>query len=239
LRTIAIGDIHGCTKALIALLEAIRPFREDTLVFLGDYVDRGPDSRGTIDCLLTLQSKCQTIFLRGNHEIALQGYLDGVLAPDIWHQLGGRSTLVSYGGRTEGIPEEHRQFIRACVPYYENKSHLFVHANYDPSLALGETPERTLFWEHLHERLPGPHISNKTVWLGHTPQLTGQVLDLKHLVCLDTFCFGTGYLTAIDVDSREAWQANKEGHLRRQPSAWYWSLRRWWKSHRNHHANKS
>ncbi len=230
MRTIAIGDIHGCAKAVRALVQAIRPHREDTLVFLGDYIDRGPDSRGTIDFLLTLPRRCRPIFLKGNHEIALDGYLTGAIDSHVWFQLGGRTTLVSYGGRVECIPEQHREFFRNCLPFYENQSHLFVHANYDPSLPLVETPDRTLYWEHLQERFPGPHVSKKTVWLGHSPQLSGHVLDRKHLVCLDTFCFGTGYLTAIDVDTRETWQVNKEGHLRHRTWGWWWALRHWWKA---------
>jgi serine/threonine protein phosphatase 1 len=101
-----------------------------------------------------------------------------------------------------------------CVPSFESDNHLFVHANYIAHLPLVDQPERTLYWEHLHERIPGPHHSGKTAWVGHSPQIHGLIADLGHLVCIDTFCFGGMYLTAIDVDSREIWQADKWGNLR-------------------------
>jgi len=227
-RTIAIGDIHGCSKSIRALIETIEPSRDDLLVFLGDYIDRGPDSRGTIDYLLEIESKYQAIFLRGNHEIMFGGCAIQGIDPMLWYQMGGRTTLVSYGGRLQSVPSQHLDFILRCVPSYENEDHIFVHANYMPLLALADQPERTLYWEHLHDRIPGPHISGKTAWVGHSPQIQGHIANLGHLVCIDTFCFGGMYLTAIDVDTREIWQADKWGNMRgaRSPvlklGRWLW-----------------
>lgn len=227
-RTIAIGDIHGCRKSLAALIEVIHPTKDDLLVFLGDYVDRGPDSRGTLDLLIEIQRDLNAVFLRGNHEIMFGGCAIHGIDPSLWLQMGGRTTLVSYGGKLESVTESHRDFLRTCLPYFETNEHFFCHANYIPHLELDAQPERTLYWEHLHERLPGPHFSGKTAWVGHSPQIHGMFTDFGHLVCLDTFCFGGMYLTAMDVDSREYWQADKWGNLRgnRSPAIklakWCW-----------------
>ena len=140
MRTIAIGDIHGCSKSIRGLIEAIEPTREDLLVFLGDYVDRGPDSRGTLDYLMELEAKFRTVFLRGNHEIMFGGCVMQGIDPTLWFQMGGRTTLVSYGGRLQSVPSRHRDFIMRCVPSYENDRHIFVHASYLAQLPLIETP---------------------------------------------------------------------------------------------------
>ncbi len=205
------------------------------LIFLGDYIDRGPDSRGTIDCLLSLQSKCETICLRGNHEIAFVGAYDQTIDLQSWFQIGGETTLVSYGGKFSHVPARHVDFIRNCVPYFEIENHFFVHANYLPELPLVDQPDRTLYWEHLLDRVPGPHMSGKTAWIGHTPNLRGEVVDLGYLMCLDTFCFGGGYLTAVDIESRETWQVDKFGHLRRHLRPLFQIVKQWLqrRRHRN------
>lgn len=213
-RVIAIGDIHGCAKALAALVRAIAPGPEDTLVFLGDYIDRGPDSRDVLEQLLALRTQCQLVPLLGNHELMLLDALENprVLWP--WLQFGGDATLASYGGHLEQIPFEHLQFLTACHRYHETATHFFVHANYAPELPLAEQPDYLLFWEHLHARCPGPHVSGKQAIVGHTSQKNGRVLDLGYLVCIDTYCHGGGWLTAWDVTSRQCWQADREGQLR-------------------------
>jgi serine/threonine protein phosphatase 1 len=230
MRTIAVGDIHGCSTALYSLIEIVKPKADDRLIFLGDYIDRGPDSRGTIDCLLSVRDQCETIFLRGNHEITFLGAYDGRIDIQAWFHIGGETTLVSYGGRFGHIPHRHLDFLRSCSPYYELDSDFFVHANYLPELPLAEQPDRTMYWEHLIDRVPGPHHSGKTAWIGHTPSLRGEIVDLGYLVCIDTFCFGGGYLTAVDIESREVWQVDKFGHLRRHHRPLFQLIKNWWQS---------
>jgi len=70
------------------------------------------------------------------------------------------------------------------------------------------------YWLHLHAHRPGPHMSGKIAVVGHTPQRMGEPLDVGHLLCLDTYCFGGGWLTAFDVSSRACWQANEQGFVR-------------------------
>ncbi len=213
-RLIAIGDIHGCSQALEALLDAIAPQASDTLVTLGDYIDRGPDSRGVIERLLLLREQCRLRALWGNHEIMLLAALGGEAELRFWRECGGNATLASYGGALEDIPESHLDFIRSCWPYFETPEFIFLHANYEPHLKLPEQPPDTLFWKHLMYGIPARHESGKIVVVGHTPQPTGEVLKLEHLVCLDTYCFGNGYLTAMDLHSGQVWQADKFGRRR-------------------------
>jgi hypothetical protein len=111
-RTIAIGDIHGCSAALAAILAAIDPRPDDTLVTLGDYIDRGPNSRGVIDQLVALESRCQLVPLLGNHELVLLGVASGEMPMSFWIEAcGGAATLASYGGLLENIPEAHWVFF--------------------------------------------------------------------------------------------------------------------------------
>jgi serine/threonine protein phosphatase 1 len=216
-RLIAVGDIHGCSAALDGLLEAIQPTPDDTLVLLGDYVDRGPDSRGVVERLMRLEKQLKLVPLLGNHELMmLTAFTDHSLAY-FWLQSGGQATLDSYGGMPTDVPQEHLDFLRRCVPYYENEQFFCVHANYDPTRPLNQQPPELLFWTHLHQFTPGPHQSGKLAIVGHTPQKSGEVLDVGHLLCLDTYCVGGGWLTAIEMPGRRLWQVDSLGRLR-QPA---------------------
>ncbi len=213
-RIIAIGDIHGCSAALDALTAAIAPDPADTLVFLGDYIDRGPDSRGGIDRVLALREKGRVISLTGNPELMLRHAMQ-VEQRDFWLDCGGRATLASYGGSLANIPPEHIAFFAHNRRWWETAEHIFVHANYVYDSPMDEQPDYAAFWEHLHS-VPPPHISGKQVIVGHTPQITGEVLDMGHVVCIDTFCFGGGWLSAFNPETTETWQADAAGHLRRR-----------------------
>lgn len=215
-RLIAIGDIHGCLTALDLLLSAIKPAKEDTLVALGDYVDRGPDSKGVIDRLIALKSECHLVSLQGNHEeMMLDVVRDG--NPHMrWLQHGGIDTLDSYGflGDLNVIPPEHFQFFDEMVEYFESEHHLFVHANYLADLPLAQTDAYTLRWLKLTEQTPAPHSSGKRAVVGHTHDRGGEIFDLGYLTCIDTYCYGGGWLTAMDVLQGHVWQANQAGETR-------------------------
>lgn len=217
MRQFAIGDIHGCSKALRSLIEVIDPRPEDELVFLGDYVDRGPDSRDVVDQILTLREHCRVVALRGNHEIMLLGVACRGLDNGVWLSNGGQATVTSYGGCLSKIPPDHLAFFQDLVPYYESPQSIFVHAGYSHQLAMHEQQEATTYWNHLPTPVPPPHQSGKRVFVGHTPQASGQILDAGHVVCLDTYCFGGGYLTAFEVGSDEIVQTDIHGHPRRAP----------------------
>lgn len=214
-RTIAIGDIHGCATALDALLNAIQPRPTDTLVLLGDYVDRGLHSARVLERLTDLVSRCHVVPLIGNHELMMMDALRSQRQLDMWLESGGLATVLSYGGRLDHIPQHHFTFLNHCVRYFESERHFFVHANYDSSLPLEQQPSRLLFWEHIFDDPPGPHYSGKTAIVGHTPQESFEIRDLGHLAIIDTLCVDGGWLTALDVDSREVWQTDNSGHLRK------------------------
>jgi len=215
-RTIAVGDIHGCSAALGALLEAIRPRPEDCIVTLGDYINRGPDSKGVIERLIDLRHRCRLVPLLGNHEQMLLDVHSGKY-PIYWLlDMAGATTLDSYGaGRDlDLIPKEHYEFLESCLDYFETDTHVFVHANYFPDISMDEQPVAMMRWESIHRMTPGPHVSGKTVIVGHTSQRSGEILDFGHVKCIDTFCHGNGWLTALDVRTDEVWQADREGNLR-------------------------
>lgn len=222
-RTIAIGDIHGCSAALATILRLVAPRPGDVVVTLGDYVDRGPDSRGVIDRLIDLEARGGLVPLLGNHE---QMMLDAWERRDVpvrqnptmrgWLESGGLATLDSYGPSAllGDVPAEHLDFMRRCLPYHETDSHLFVHANYQEDVPLIHQTALMLRWESLHDFLPGPHRSGKVAIVGHTSQKSGEVLDRGHLMCIDTYCHGGGWLTAIDVGTGRVWQADRAGRPR-------------------------
>lgn len=212
-RTIAVGDIHGCSRALAALLAAIELQPGDVLVPLGDYVDRGPDSRGVVDQLIALEGRCRLVPLLGNHDQMLLTAKADPWRFESWQMVGGRATLESYGGY-ERIPAAHLEFLQRCRWFHETETHLFVHANYEPHEPLADQSEMTLLWESLRDRVPGPHMSGKPAIVGHTSQKSGEILDLGHLKCIDTWCCGGGWLTAVDVESGRVWQFDREGNAR-------------------------
>lgn len=215
-RTIAIGDIHGCLAALETLLETVRPQPHDTLVLLGDYVDRGPDSRGVLERLIGLRRQCRLIPLLGNHDELMLQVHDGQMQLYIdWLLFGGNATLDSYGTlRPEDITPAHIEFLRNCPLYHETDRHFFLHGTYLADLPLSSQPRELVLWESIKNCRPGPHCSGKTAIVGHTSQKSGEILDLGYLKCIDTRCYGDGWLTAMDVDSGQVWQADKTGKLR-------------------------
>ena len=212
-RTLAIGDIHGCAAALAAILTAIDPQPDDQIVTLGDYIDRGPDSPQVLEQLIQLKAQGILVPLLGNHEIMMLVARDEPSELDFWLLNGGQETLSAYGGTLAQVPAAHMEFLQGCVRFHETESHLFVHANYIPSLPLEKQPEFVLFWEHLSQHFPAPHYSGKIAVLGHTPQRFNQILRRDHLICLDTNCCGRGCLSALDVDSGQLWQSDASGTL--------------------------
>ena len=209
-RTIAIGDIHGCSDALASIFKAIDPQPDDTIIPLGDYVDKGHDSKGAIDLLIELSEKCRLVPILGNHDEQMLKARDDAAEFDWWMEFGGVTTLDSYGssGQINLVSDQHFEFLQSCLPWFETDTHFFVHGNYDPTLPLDQQDGRTLRWLSLRDSVPGPHVSGKIAVLGHTPQ--PDVLDLGHLICLDTGCAYGGKLTAMDMASGEIWQRASE-----------------------------
>lgn len=220
MRTLAIGDIHGCLGPLNDLLDWMKPTTGDVVVLLGDYVDRGPDSRGVIDRILQLkQAGMPLVCLRGNHEIMMQAARHGGRGERAyWLSVGGVQTLGSYGpspgraGRFEDVPPEHWAFMETLLDYHETDRHIFVHAGVCCELPMDEQPEYVLFWEFLTDQMR--HRSGKRVICGHTSQRSGEPKVIPGAVCIDTRTHGDGWLTCLNADTGQYWQVDLLGQRR-------------------------
>jgi serine/threonine protein phosphatase 1 len=220
MRTLAIGDIHGCHTALTKLLHLVAPTSADRVVFLGDYIDRGPQSRAVLECLLDQPNRSPCVFLRGNHEVMILQARQETLQSHLWQSYGGLETLHSYGADYRqdwpaAIPDSHWAFLEATIPCFETPTHIFVHASLDPDADIGSQPDWLLYWEFL-DRLQ-PHKSGKKIICGHTPQRSGLVKDLGFATCIDTGPANGGWLTCLDVETGTFWQANQSGESRTRP----------------------
>lgn len=213
-RTIAIGDIHGCDVALDALLRELAPAPEDTLVQLGDVIDRGPNSRGCIDRMLELRSQCRLVHLLGNHEEMFLDALAGGLWSNAWPGYGGREMLVSYGGALDAIPSAHLDFIKAGKDYFEVATDIFAHATINPALPLEQQSAHFLRWSRLTGRV-APHVSGRRVLCGHTAQNSGRPVVFDGWVCLDTCAYcEQGALSALVLGDDLLYQADQRGTFR-------------------------
>jgi serine/threonine protein phosphatase 1 len=217
MRTLAIGDIHGCLRQFDALLEGIAPSPDDRIVLLGDYIDRGPDSSGVVKRLLSLAQTHSVTALMGNHEqmmLEARGSHDKYAD---WLLNGGDATLRSYGGvrgTLRDIPAEHWHFIEKNLrDYFETETHLFVHANAYPDMSMDEQPDYMLRWERCDNIIA--HESGKIIVCGHTPQVSGHPMNRGYAICLDTNAFDGGPLTCLDVESGRLWMADVDGRVRR------------------------
>jgi len=172
-KTYVIGDIHGCYKSLCSLLELIGD-TGDTLIFLGDYVDRGPDSKKVVSLVAQLKKeRPRVITLLGNHEAMFLRYLSGS-DQQLFLRSGGQYTLDSYGidpgQETElhsFIPAEHLAFLNDLLLYWEDEKYIYVHAGLQPDLHLSLQTTDWCLWAR-DEFIYAPHNFGKRVVFGHT-----------------------------------------------------------------------
>jgi serine/threonine protein phosphatase 1 len=218
MRIIAIGDIHGCSIALDTLLDIIAPQKADLIITLGDYVNHGPDSKAVLDRLIEMYHLGRLVPLRGNHELKMLAAAPLLTSGGNCDLLLEQSTLASYGkqgqvGRLQDIPAAHWHFVKyCCLDWWETAHHLFVHATIDPQKPLAAQTPETLFWQKFD--YPAPHVSGKTLICGHTSQKTGIPLNIGHAICIDTWVYGEGWITGLDVGTGQLWQANQKGQVR-------------------------
>ena len=216
-RTLVVGDIHGCSKTLSRLLNVIELEPTDTLYLLGDYIDRGPDSKGVIDIILVLQREGYDIRpIRGNHEeMMMRAIRSGVIEDFLqWLNNGGYATLMSYGGisHPRDIPLEHLSFLEELPFYRMTCQYLFVHAGLDFSLddPLSSAGKTSMLWSR-YSKVDSRKIGGRTLVTGHTTQSLDaikQSLNTKHLR-IDNGCHlgsefvgkGKGNLVAVDLDT--------------------------------------
>ena len=216
MRTIAIGDIHGCRTALENLAKYAGFSKGDTIVTLGDYVDRGPDSKGVIDFILSLRKEMEVISLMGNHEIMMLAARDSPDSLGSWAVggVGGEQTLQSYGAADfSTVPQEHWEFIENGLPYHEIATHFFVHANADADIPLQDQSQYALHWAKFND--PPPHQNGKIMVCGHTSQRSGVPRNIGHAICIDTAACRGRWLTGLDVTTGHYWQCNEHGGFRK------------------------
>jgi serine/threonine protein phosphatase 1 len=187
----AIGDIHGSLQKLRDLMTQCRLYadgRPATFVFLGDYIDRGPDSRGVIETLMDLQSRQpdRVIALKGNHEAVALEIIDGETEPEHWLGEGGIATLQSYNAdHPRDLPQEHIAWLRALPFFHDDGRRFFVHAGVDPEKPLNAQCDHDLIWIR-EPFLSDPRDYGRLIVHGHTPQPSGQPDFRGNRLNLDT-----------------------------------------------------
>ncbi len=219
-RHLAIGDIHGCYNALRTLCDYVQLRRDDVILPLGDYCDRGPNTHAVIDYLLHLTKTHAVRPLRGNHDIMMLNAGENDAEMSKWLDVGGDKTLQSYSpfegasGTLSDVPEHHWRWLTiALLPYFETDTHFFVHANAYPDVPLDEQPDFMLYWERFND--PPAHESGKTMVCGHTSQKSGQPIANPNAVCIDTWAHGRGWLSCLHAESGMVWQADELGNTRK------------------------
>jgi serine/threonine protein phosphatase 1 len=224
MRVYAVGDVHGRADLLAQLFSEIdadlkeHPAPRAIHVFLGDYIDRGPDSRDVVDLLLARSQRHETIFLKANHEVLLETFLWKPESFPAWRDVGGIETLLSYGIRppsnpdtaaqmvltqrlAEVLPPAHRQFLRNLERSFSCGDFFFVHAGVRPGVALSRQADEDLFWIR-DEFLKSEERFGKIIVHGHNP-----VMDVEfhpNRINIDTGAFVTGRLSCLRIDSDEA-----------------------------------
>ena len=225
-RVYAVGDIHGRSDLLDAALHRIadddgaREAAETTLIFLGDLVDRGPDSAGVVERLLRLaHTDVDTRFLLGNHEEVFLLALSGdPRAVRLFCRIGGRETLLSYGLRpaeyealnyeevaerlTALVPPAHREFLAAFEQLIELGDYAFVHAGVRPGVPFSEQSAEDLRWIR-EPFLDHRGTLEKVVIHGHT--IRSEVEFRRHRIGIDTGGYATGRLSVLGLQGEERW----------------------------------
>ncbi len=204
-----IGDVHGCAAELRTLLRKLPLDQDSTLIFLGDYVDRGPDAKGVIDTILALRQIYNVIPLKGNHEWLFAQYLarpNDANATSNFVLNGGSNTLASYSddGTTYSVPVAHLEFLAALPLYYSTDTHFFVHAGIPPDFDFSENisakTAHQLLWIRsvfLESKVKWP----KMVVHGHTPVEKAEFHPNR--INLDTGCVFGRQLTAMNMATGE------------------------------------
>jgi serine/threonine protein phosphatase 1 len=211
-RIIAIGDIHGHALALRALTRAIQPSPDDVIVTLGDYVNRGPDSGGVIECLIELQDRCKLVTILGNHDEMLLDARNDRYAYDRFLMSGGKETVVSYGNRKlDGIPASHWKFLESCGDYHETADLIFTHANFCSYTPLENQLSSVLRWTGIDEMEICNHRSGKVAIVGHAAG--NEIRDHGTCICIDTGCGFGGLLTACEPATKTIWQVTEGGEI--------------------------
>lgn len=226
-RTLVIGDIHGGLKALEQVLERAEVSTDDTLIFLGDYVDGWSQSFETINLLISLKSSHQCVFLKGNHDELFYEWLKNGKDNPNWLLHGGQATINSYKDRPFNFIQIHTHFLENLENYYlDNQNRLFMHAGFTNIKGIEHEHFPKLFywdrslWETAlaarnlpkdDEFYPSRLQLYKEIYIGHTP-LSKVGIDKPFFASgvwnIDTGAAFTNPLTIMDIDTKEFWQSD-------------------------------
>lgn len=192
----AISDIHGCNDAFRFALKKIKLKKTDTLILLGDLIDRGFDSKGVLDTvLLLIKNNFNVICLRGNHEQMFLDSFNDYNSKINWIKNGGNATLSSfYTSNLENIPSVYVDFIKTFKFYYEYENYIFVHAglNFDNNNPFEDI--NSMIWMRDVKKYEGSNLlNNKFIIHGHNPtvklNLINQISTYNHIICIDNGSF--------------------------------------------------
>lgn len=226
-RVYVVGDLHGCAAELSVLvnhLEKEEKFGpQDLLIFIGDYIDRGADSKGVITQLIALKNKYpSTVFLGGNHEIMMFSCLASPLNLDLqesWLKNGGAQTLSSYNLSpdmapeitisrfSEVLPRDHRAFLENLEKYVVFEDYCFVHAGVNPLRDLKAQLDQDIFWIR-QEFISNIHYFKKTIVFGHTP-FEDVMFHLPYKIGIDTGCVFGNFLSCVELRQKKVLQVRK------------------------------
>lgn len=227
-RTFVIGDIHGAFIALTELMETINVKEDDTLIFLGDYVDGWSQSFEVVRYLMGLDKKHQCFFVKGNHDVWCESWLRNGIIDDLWYSSGGKASMDSYANRTREELDVHIDFFSRMLNYHvDDEKRLFIHAGFcsvrgpeNERYASNFTWDRTL-WEtaiSLDDRIPKDSVIYpkrlklfKEIYIGHTPTLyigKYEPVNAANVWNMDTGAAFDGKLSIMDIDTKEFWQSH-------------------------------
>lgn len=227
-RTFVIGDIHGACKALQQVIKRARVNENDQLIFLGDYVDGWSQSFEVIQYLVDLEKRMKCIFIKGNHDVWCQQWLEKKIPNQTWLHNGGKATFKSYLHRSQADKLIHLQFFQRMLNYYvDDDNRLFVHAGfssmhgpYMEHFGSNYSWDRTL-WEMalcMDQRIKKDDVLYpkrlklfEEIYIGHTPTLrlgSFEPMNAVNVWNVDTSAGFNGSLSILDIDSKQFWQSN-------------------------------
>lgn len=231
--TFVIGDIHGALAALKQVLGRAPIQPQDTLIFLGDYVDGWPESFEVVEFLIALANQQHCIFLKGNHDVCCEEWLlTGVMPPSAYH-FGGKATIASYAHATKTQLQQHLKFYQALRHYYiDEANRLFVHAGFTSVHGPQQEHNKdTLIWErtlwemalamdktltHDSPYYPKRLKLFREIFIGHTPTVRVNIftpMNIHSIWNMDTGAAFNGSLTILNVDTKAYWQSDRVQNL--------------------------
>ncbi len=201
-KTFIVGDIHGCSNMLKDLVDKIEwnP-NSDSLIFIGDYIDRGDDAKGVVDYILELKERSSRVqCLLGNHEQIFQDYLSGINT-EVFLINGGSSTLRSYENERDNdnsplIPSDHLEFFSSLLPVIELEEYYIVHAGFRPYVPVKDQSLLDMLWIR-DEFILSTYDFGKKIIFGHTP--FNEPLIMKNKIGIDTGAVYGNRLTCIEL----------------------------------------